>query len=696
MALVSVAKPVQNLWDSQRAQGMSELEKLSYRSNLLGTNRSIANYGGGNTSTKAVELDHVGREQRVMFVKGSGTDLRTITASQFTGLRLDEIDPLYLRDEMSDEAMVAYLARCQTRPDMPRSSIETLLHAFIPFDHVDHTHPDATNMICCAENGEQMTKELYGDVAAWIPYIRPGFTLSKQVGEAVRNNRNLELVLLAKHGLVTWGESHEECYRSTLEAIGRAVEFVNERARGRTVFGGIRFRPLEEDRRRDLLASVLPVVRGELSTHAPAIVRVDSGPSALQFISAAASKELSQVGAACPDHLIHTKMRPLWVDFDPEVEGAEDLAARVAEGIAGFRRDYEDYFKRNFAANREADERMMDPNPRVVLVPGVGVLTAGSDLAYARLSSDLYHRAIEVMRGASTIDSFVSLDETESYAVEYWPLERYKLTLRPPPPELTGKVVLVTGGAGGIGSAVARRLSQLGANVVVADVDIEGAQRVLGELELDGIAVSMDVTDEASVAQGFRDAVLAYGGVDIVVSNAGLASAAPVEDTTVDQWERDHSVLARGYFLVAREAFRLMRRQGLGGSIVFVGSKNGLVASRNASAYGAAKAAELHLARCLADEGGAHGIRVNTVNPDAVLQGSKIWEGQWRAERARAYGIEPDQLEEHYRERTVLRVNVLPEDVAEAVLFFASPARSPKSTGNILNVDGGISAAYTR
>jgi rhamnulose-1-phosphate aldolase/alcohol dehydrogenase len=696
MVAVSVAKPVADLWDARRVAGMSELEKLAYRSNLLGTDRSIANYGGGNTSTKVTEADHVGREQRVMYVKGSGTDLQAIESHQFTGLRLGEIDPLFEREEMSDEEMVSYLAACQARPDMPRSSIETLLHAFIPFDHVDHTHPDATNMICCAEGGEQLAKELYGDRAAWIPYIRPGFTLSRQVAAAVRENGELELVLLAKHGLVTWGNTHEECYRATLEAINRAVDFLNSRARGRTVFGGVGIEPLSESRRRALLASLLPVIRGEVAKPAPQIVRVAAGSDELEFVSGAQSRELSQVGAACPDHLIHTKMRPLWVDFDPSSESDEVLASRAAQGIAGFRRDYRAYFERNLATNRQAEAEMADPNPRVILVAGVGIVTVGRDLRSATLARDLYHRAVEVMRGASTVDSFVSLDEAESYAVEYWPLELYKLTRRPPPPELAGRVVLVTGGAGGIGSAVARRLAQVGASVVVADVDMKGARKVARELDSGGIAVEMDVTDESAVARAFRAAVLAYGGIDVVVSNAGLASAAAVEDTSLELWERDHSVLARGYFLVAREAFRLMKRQGIGGSIVFVGSKNGLVASRNASAYGAAKAAELHLARCLADEGGPHGIRVNTVNPDAVLQGSKIWAGRWREDRARAYGIEPERLEEHYRERTVLKRNVIPEDVAEAVLFLASPARSPKSTGNIVNVDGGISAAYPR
>ncbi len=339
---------------------------------------------------------------------------------------------------------------------------------------------------------------------------------------------------------------------------------------------------------------------------------------------------------------------------------------------------------------------MHDPNPRVVLVSGVGLISVGTDYKSATLARDFFHRAIAVMRGASTIDTFISLSEEESYAVEYWPLELYKLTLKPPPEELEGKVALVTGGAGGIGSAVARTLAAKGACVAVADLDANGAAEVAEDLDNPGQAVHLDVTSEEAVAVAYREAALAYGGIDVVVSNAGLASGAPIEETSVELWERDHAVLARGYFLVTREAFRVLREQGTGGSIVFVASKNALVAGKNASAYSTAKAAELHLARCLAEEGGENEIRVNTVNPDAVLQGSKIWDSSWRGERAQSYGIAPDELEEHYRQRTTLKVNVFPEDVAEAVLFFASSVRSLKSTGNVLNVDGGVKEAYPR
>jgi rhamnulose-1-phosphate aldolase/alcohol dehydrogenase len=689
----------ENLWDPQRAQGLSELETLAYRSNLLGTDRAVANFGGGNTSTKARERDHAGREVDVLWVKGSGSDLATIKAEQFTGLKLDEVLPLEKREEMSDEEMVAYLASCQLRPDMPRGSIETLLHAFVPYAHVDHTHPDAVNMICCAKGGEELAAECFGKDAVWIDYIRPGFTLSKQVGEAVRSNTNARFVLLAKHGLVTWGETHQESYGRTIEAINRAAEFVAQR--GGEPFGGRSVKPLSPERREALLAEVLPALRGALSSGAAEashkILRADyTSKDVLEFVCGRDSKELSQVGAACPDHLVRTKVKPLWVDFDPESEGAEELKAMLREGVEGYRREYEEYFARNRERNPQGDAPMFDPNARVVLISGVGLVGAAHNANEADLSRDFAYRAINVMRGAHALGGYVSLTEEESYAVEYWPLELYKLTQAPPPRELAGRVAFITGGAGGIGSAVAKSLAGEGACVVVCDLDEEGASEVAEGLPQPAIAARSDVTDEGEVARAYRRAVLEYGGVDVVVSNAGLASSAPIEETSVEMWDKNHAVLAKGYFLVAREAFRIMKEQGVGGSVVFVASKNSVAAGKNASAYSSAKAAELHLARCLAEEGGPESIRVNTVNPDAVLQGSRIWDSSWRTERAQAYGIEPEELEEFYQQRNTLKVNVTPENVAEAVLFFASEARSSRTTGNVLNVDGGVKDAYPR
>jgi rhamnulose-1-phosphate aldolase/alcohol dehydrogenase len=683
------AVPVQALWERQAAPE-DELDQLVYRSNLLGADRSVANFGGGNTSAKLNQTDHAGRTVEVLWVKGSGSDLATIDAAGFTGVRMDEIAPLLDREDMSDAEMVAYLSRCQLAPDMPRGSIETLLHAFTPARHVDHTHPDAINMICGAVDGERLARECFGEEMIWIPYIRPGFQLAKQVGMAIAEQPSARAVLLAKHGLVTWGESAEESYAATIATINEAADFVESRAGGPRL-GGQAVSPLGPEQRDDLLAEVLPAVRGAVSSRRPKILQVDTSPAALQFVCSQDARGLSQRGAACPDHLVHTKRTPLWVDFDPGRDDAAALAARLAEAAESYRDEYCAYVARCGGADAVA----ADPDPRVVLIPGVGIVTAGADLKAARLSRDLFQRAIAVMAGAATIDEFTSLTEEESFAVEYWPLELYKLSLAPPPRELAGMVALVTGGGGGIGGAVVDALAAEGACVVAADIDLDSARRVVEPFGDSGLAVALDVTDEEAVESSFQEAILALGGIDIVVSNAGVAASQPIEETTVADWDFNHSVLVRGYFLVSRAAFSVFRRQSTPANIVFVGSKNGLAAGRNAAAYSSAKAAELHLARCLAEEGGGNGIRVNTVNPDAVLAGSKIWSSSWRQERARAYQIGTDELEEHYRQRTTLKVNIQPEDIAEAVLFLASP-RSSKSTGNVVNVDGGIPAAYPR
>jgi rhamnulose-1-phosphate aldolase/alcohol dehydrogenase len=588
--------------------------------------------------------------------------------------------------------MVGYLARCQLDPAMPRPSIETLLHAFVPHPHVDHTHPDAIGAIVGAADGERLAQECFGSDAVWIPYLRPGFALSKLVADAVRSSPEAKLVLLAKHGLVTWGATAAESYASTLDAINRAAAFVESRRNGAQAFGGASRSALDADARTRLLGRVLPALRGTLGVDGPRVLQVDASPAVLEFVCGRESRELSQVGAACPDHLVHTKRRPVWVEFDPGLDDEAALRARLVEEVRAFQERERAYFEQ-FRAEGDA---LLDPSARVVLIEGVGLVSAGRTLKAARLARDLYLRAIAVMRGASGLGGFVSLDDQESFAIEYWPLELYKLSLAPPPREFQGVVVLITGGAGGIGSAVAHAFADEGACVVITDIDVEGAADVVAEIGDSAVAVEADVTDEGSVVDAYRDATLAFGGVDVVVSNAGIASSAPITETSIELWDRNHDILSRGYFLVAREAARLLDQQGTGGSIVFVGSKNALAPGKGAAAYSAAKAAELHLARCLAEELGGRRIRVNTVNPDAVLEGSRIWDSSWREERAHAYGIAPDELEAFYRERTSLKVNVLPADIAAAILFFASPRRSGKSTGNILNVDGGVALAYPR
>jgi rhamnulose-1-phosphate aldolase/alcohol dehydrogenase len=615
------------------------------------------------------------------------------------------------RGRMSDTEMVDYLAHCFYEPGRPRPSIEALLHGFLPFAHVDHTHADATNYFACAEDGEQLARDCFGDDLIWIPYRRPGYGLAREVALAVRANPRAKLVILAKHGLITWGETDENCYVSTMETIAQARDFVEERIAhaDKVVFGGPRVNTLSAEERHDLAAQIAPVLRGLVSAEKRQILRFEDGEDVLTFASSQDAPRLTKIGAACPDHLVHTKPWPLLVEWAPD-QSIETLVEALHTGVVAYVEKYRGYLEANALQNLDPDastpvyhasDAAADPHPRVILIPGVGMFTTGKDAMMADVSAQLYHRAVAVMRGAEACGGFISLSDAESYAVEYWPLEQYKLKLAPPEREFARHVVLVTGAAGGIGSAVCRRLAQDGAHIVATDIDLAGADQLATYLNLHfgagrAIAVKMDVTSEASVQAAFEQAALAFGGVDVIVNNAGLASSASITETSLAEWNKNWNVLATGYFLVAREGFRLLQAQGRGGNLVFVASKNALVAGKNAAAYSTAKAAEAHLARCLAEEGGQFGIRVNTVNPDAVLAGSRIWDSTWRQERAATYGVAPDQLEEVYRKRTTLGVNILPEDIAEALAFFASPTRSLKSTGNILNVDGGVVAAYPR
>jgi rhamnulose-1-phosphate aldolase/alcohol dehydrogenase len=694
--LRGVAPPLDR-WDAGAGRGLSPLDELTYRSNLLGADRSLANVGGGNTSAKGVTVDHAGRETPTLWVKGSGTDLATITAPGFAALRLDEVLPLRERAAMDDAEMVDYLRRCGLVPDQPRPSIETLLHAFVAAPQVDHTHPDAIIALTSAPDGRALVGAAFGDEAVWLDYQRPGFDMSRRIAELLEEHPDARAVLLAKHGLVTWGETGEESYRATIEFVTRAAEAIDGAARNGYGLGGPRVHGLADDEAENLLAATLPALRGALGTGL--VLEVDRSAEAVAFASAARTPEISQIGAPCPDHLINTKHKPLVVDFDPARDGAAQLSAAFRSGVDEYAAWYREYYERN--VDDETRPFPIDPaGPRVVLVPGVGMVTSGADTRRARIARDLYHRAIVVEDAADALGGFSSLSEAEAFKIEYWPLERYKLAQLPPPTELSGRIAVITGGASGIGRATARRLAELGAHVAVADLNAAGATEVADELvdrhgEGRAIGLALDVTDEAAMAEAFRATVLAWGGLDILVCSAGIASSAPITETTLDLWERNYAVLARGYFLASRAGFDVLREQATGGSIVFVGSKNALVGGANAAAYSSAKAASLHLARCLAEEGGGDSIRVNTVNPDAVIEGSALWSSDWKAERASTYGIDAEELPAFYRGRTRLGVNVYPEDVAEAIAFLAGP-RSAKSTGNVVNVDGGVTAAYPR
>ncbi len=681
-----------NLWNDAEAAKFTGYSELVYRANILGQDPSVTNWKGGNISGKYTEKDYDGSDARVLRVKGSGSDLRTAVREDFVGVRHDPVLKLYPRPSMSDEDMVAYLGHCLTDIPSKRPSIETLMHSFLPYEQIDHTHADYSLWFAALDGGRKFAEDLLQEDLVWVDYHRPGFHLAKTVSEAVKKNAKAKCVILAKHGLLTWGKTSKECYHNTLAMLQRFDAAVQKKVTTTKVFGGVRTETLPAEKRREILGQVLPAVRGAISALRPGVLHYDDSAPVLEFVNGASSRDLAAVGAACPDHLVSTKIAPYFAQWDPRTGDAAALKAELVPAMDAYRKNYEAYFAKYI---KDPKMKMEDPYPRILLVPGVGMVTTGKTKETAIAASWLYHRAITVMKGASSQGKFLSLNEEESFNIEYWPLERYKLTTLPPDKELTGKVALVTGGAGGIGRSCAERFASEGAHVVIADIDAEGSERTAKEIGRGAIAAPMDVTNEQSVAEAYRKAVLEFGGVDIVVANAGIARAFPVEDHPLSEWNKLHAILTTGYFLTAREAFRVWKAQGRGGNLVFVVSKNALVAGKNNVAYSSAKAAELHLARCLAEEGGPTGIRVNVVNPDAVLSKSKIWTKEWREERARDYGIKPDELEEFYKKRTTMKVHIYPEDIAEAVYFFAS-SRASKSTGNILNVDGGVPAAYPR
>jgi rhamnulose-1-phosphate aldolase/alcohol dehydrogenase len=684
----------ENRWTGA-VEGKSQAELLLYRSNLLGSDLSVTNFGGGNTSAKLLETDPLTRDTvPVLWVKGSGGDLGSMGLDGFATLyvkKLLGLEALYRGMEHEDE-LVAYLPHCTFNLNARAASIDTPLHAFLPFTHIDHVHPDAVIALAASSGGESAAREIWGGLVGWLPWQRPGFDLGLRLSDYVASHPSMRGVILAGHGVICWSETSQRCYDNTIDLIGDAARFLNERLRQAPAFGGQRLAPLPAAERAEAAARLMPKLRALVSDQGAKIGHFCDDAPTLEFVCARDFERLAAQGTSCPDHFLRTKILPLTLD-----EARLGDTAYLKEAVQAYRAAYTAYYRR---CAGPGDPPMRDANPVVVLVAGLGRITFAADKVTARLASEFYGNAINVMRGAEAIGSYIGLEEREAFNIEYWALEEAKLRRLPRPKPLAGKVALITGGAGGIGSATARRLLAEGACVMLLDRDALALEE--RTLELQGLtgrdlvrSALCDVTDEVQVSRAFELCAREFGGLDILVANAGIASSASIEETSLELWHANHDVLALGYLLVARAAFPLMRERKAG-SIVFIGSKNAVAASVNASAYASAKAAALHLARCLALEGAPHGIRVNTVNPDAVIQGSRIWDGDWRRERADAYGIDAGEaLEAHYRNRSLLKRDVLPSDVAEAVYFFASEM-SAKSTGNMVNVDAGNAQAFTR
>ncbi|KQX42019.1 short-chain dehydrogenase [Devosia sp. Root436] len=696
----SAPKRLANLWDDAKAAAMSEPERLVYRSNLLGSDKRVTNYGGGNTSSKIMQQDPLTGEQvEVLWVKGSGGDSASIKLDGFSTLYMDKLRALkglYRGVEFEDE-MVGYLPHATFNLNPRAASIDTPLHAYVNRPFVDHMHPDAIIAIAASKNSRELTQQIFGDAIGWLPWKKPGFELGLWLGKFCEENPEAKGVVLESHGLFTWGDTPKQCYETTIHIINQAIAWFEKETEGKTIFGGEAVKSLPSDQRRAIAARLMPRIRGFISEDSHKLGHFDDSAAVLEFVNSNNLRPLAALGTSCPDHFLRTKIRPLVIDFDPANPDIDAVISGLADQIAAYRVDYQAYYDRCKHDNSPA---VRDPNAVVYLMPGVGMFTFAKDKATARISGEFYVNAINVMRGASTVSTYVGLPEQEAFDIEYWLLEEAKLARMPKPKSLAGKIALVTGGAGGIGKATAVRLLREGACVVLADIDenaLAAANDELGAVFGKDFVrpVKLNVTQEAVVIAGFAEAVVEFGGLDILVSNAGIASSAPIEETSLELWNKNMDILSTGYFLVSREAFRLFRAQKIGGNVVFVASKNGLAASPNASAYCTAKAAEIHLARCLALEGAGEQIRVNVVNPDAVLRGSKIWAGEWLEQRASTYKTDKEGLEDMYRERSMLKRSVFPEDIAEAIYFFASDA-SAKSTGNIINVDAGNAQSFTR
>ncbi len=707
MSVNSVAKYkyVSYLWDEAKAASMAgdEVALLIYRSNLLGADLRLTNYGGGNTSCKAMAKDPLtGEETEVMWVKGSGGDLGTLKASGLAALYVDRMRSLknvYRGIDQEDE-MVELFNHCIYDLASKAPSIDTALHGFLPFKHIDHLHPDAAIAIAAAKDGKKITQELFNGTIGWVEWQRPGFDLGLQLKACLDANPGIRGIMLGSHGLFTWGDSAYESYLNTLEVIERCAEYIEDKvATNKIVFGGEKIKSLPKEQRLAKAAELAPVLRGFCSSERQMIGHFTDDDRVLNFINSNDLDRLAPLGTSCPDHFLRTKISPLVLNLT----GGEDLSdvAAIKEKLApqfdAYRKMYADYYNSCKHPNSPA---MRDANPVVILYPGVGMFTFAVNKQTARVAAEFYTNAINVMRGAEAISTYTSLPRQEAFNIEYWLLEEAKLQRMPKPKALSGKIALVTGSAGGIGKAIAKKFANEGACIIINDNDAERLSSAKEEFQKQYgndvfTAVLLDVTKREDIANAFATGALAFGGVDIIVNCAGLSISKPIEEHTDKDWDLLYDVLVKGQFIVTQEGVNILRKQDRGGDIINIVSKNALVSGPNNAGYGSAKAAQLHLSRLNAAELGKDKIRVNVVNPDAVISDSKIWQSGWAEGRAKAYGVTVEELPAFYAKRTLLNEIINPGDIADACFAFVGGLLS-KSTGNVMNVDGGVAAAFVR
>jgi len=698
-------KHVSYLWDESKAASMAgdEVALLVYRSNLLGADLRLTNYGGGNTSCKAMAKDPLtGKETEVMWVKGSGGDLGTMKRNGLAALyveRLRSLKNVYRGIEFEDE-MVELFNHCIYDLASKAPSIDTPLHGFLPSKHIDHLHPDAAIAIAAAKDGERITKELFNGTIGWVKWQKPGFDLGLQLKQCLDENPGIRGIMLGSHGLFTWGDTAYESYMNTLEVIERCAQYLEDNyGKKGQVFGGQKIESLSKDERLKKAATLAPVLRGFCSSQTRMIGHFTDDDRVLQYINSNDLERLAPLGTSCPDHFLRTKISPLVLNLttDEDLSDVNKVKEKITPLFEAYRKMYADYYNTCKHPNSPA---LRDPNPVVILYPGVGMFTFAKDKQTARVAAEFYINAINVMKGAEAISEYTSLPRQEAFNIEYWLLEEAKLQRMPKPKPLSGRIALVTGSAGGIGKAIAKKFAEEGACVILNDNNAERLEEAKKEFNTlfgkDVFAADvLDVTQADTIEQTLKTATLAFGGVDIVVNNAGLSISKPIEEHTEKDWDLLYDVLVKGQFLVTQKSVEIMRKQNLGGDVLNIVSKNALVSGPNNAGYGSAKAAQLHLSRLNAAELGKDKIRVNTVNPDAVISGSNIWSGGWAEGRAKAYGITVEELPDYYAKRTLLHEIIKPEDIANACFAFVGGLLN-KSTGNVLNVDGGVAAGFVR